>query len=71
MLDFGIFHDDDDDDDDDVPPLLDDDIIGVDNDDESIDSMSGTLHGARIVELDDEEGIDSDNLPAEDEDGLL
>ena len=72
-VDFGVF-DDDDDDDDDVPALLDDDIIGIDDDDESIDSMPGAPRGARIVDLDDEEEdrIDSiDNLPAEDEDGLL
>ena len=69
--DFGIF-DDDDDDDDDVPALLDDAIIGIDGDDESIDNMPGTLRGACIVDLDDEEdGIDSDNLAAEVKDGLL
>ena len=68
-VDFGIFNDDDEDDD--VPALLDNDIIGIDDDDESIDSMPGTLGGARIVDLDDEEEIDGDNLPAEDEDGLI
>ena len=71
-VDFGVFEDDDDDDD--VPALLDDDIIDIDDDDAgSIDSMPDTLRGARIVDLDDEEDrIDSiDNLPAEDEDGLL
>ena len=69
-VDFGIFHDDNDDED--VPSLLDNDIIGIDDDDQSDDSMPGTLSGARIVDLDDEEdGIDSDNLAAEVKDGLL
>ena len=51
-MDFGIF--DDDDDDNDSPALMDDDFIGIDDDDDkSIDSMPGTLRGARIVDLDD------------------
>ena len=55
-----------------MPALLDDAIIGIDGDDESINNMPGTLRGACIVDLDDEEdGIMSDNFPAEDKDGLL
>ena len=33
--------------------------------------MPGALRGSRIVDLDDEEEDRIDNLPAEDEDGLL